>query len=444
MSVAYNRQIRLPLLRELVDRLIERKVVADLASVIVVGYQHYLGTLVDLVLAIIRLGVPASDIFCCGKNYSCDEAVHRDLLALGVRSFGCNQVDVPGTFGPSMAKLANKTLEAASLQCRMKHCKKVVVISDGFCAIEEAVKQDWGGACLTGVLQTSSARYVVDRIKTHPVPLVDIAYSAAKTRLETTFIIESALEAMCRTINRFNLIKNLGIVGLGNIGRHLLSSLRQLYPQLQIVCSDKDEKIKAKISCVPLEQVLQHSELIIGCSGSSAFEGQSDLARDVLQGKFGDRTFASFSSGDYEFLTLLRLGVEMGGWQKMGEDCHSDLVFTTTDGEHQIRVLNGGYPANFDGSATSDRSEVFQITRALLLAAFAEAANRSDLEVRGASTPEEMIRVLDAKLQQEVAISFLQMIDKDCRLFSKETHNNFLDTDWIAQHSKYNFVRRRD
>ena len=175
-------QIHLPLLKDLAENLHIGKVVKDPESIMVIGYQHYLNTFVELVSAIHYLGVPWKQIYCCGKNYSYDESVHQKLHALGVHSYGCNKVTIPGTFQKTMNELIDKMLKKAEKKCAAKKCKIVVTINDGFCLIEKAAKVNWGEAKLVGVLQTGSIHYSIENLD-HPIPIVDIAYSAASRAL---------------------------------------------------------------------------------------------------------------------------------------------------------------------------------------------------------------------------------------------------------------------
>ena len=79
-----------------------------------------------------------------------------------------------------------------------------------------------------------------------------------------------------------------------------------------------------------------------------------EFVDDILLGKLENKIFASFSSGYYGFLTLLRLGTDRNIWKNIGNDCHGDLVYKTND--YEIRILNGGYPVNFNSSGTSDQT----------------------------------------------------------------------------------------
>lgn len=57
-------------------------------------------------------------------------------------------------------------------------------------------------------------------------------------------------------------------------------------------------------------------------------------------------------------------------------DIHSDIELQLVD--RRVRFLNGGFPVNFDGSDECIPAEQIQITRALMVAAAAQAVTCQD------------------------------------------------------------------
>ncbi len=433
-------QIRLPLLQELVEGK-RHGWITNPESVMVVMYQHYLRTTVDLVLSMVELGVPADQIYCCGKNYSYNEEVHQHLLAMGIKSYGCPVVEIPGTSRANMLRLMQHMLKVASEHCRTQRLATVVIISDGILAVEEAIDEDWGSAKLAGVLQTGSAHYSVGQLS-KPIPLVDIAYSAAKSKLELPLIADLAVSVIQEIINNLQEVNSVGVVGMGNLGSNIFARMRAACPDLTISCHGSSADTGAHSFEKPFKQLLEYSDLIIGCCGRDVFVNQSGVVDDILRGKLGSKTFASVSSGDYEFLTLLRRGADAGGWRKIDQDndeVHATLLYPSLNSKYGIRVIKGGYPINFNRTGTSLDERFVQLTRALLLAAFVQATNIARVCPEGEADPTKFVTVLDAQVQCEIVSAFFRIADPNNETFSAEIHDRFRDVTWVEQHSKYRY-----
>jgi hypothetical protein len=198
---------------------------------------------------------------------------------------------------------------------------------------------------------------------------------------------------------------------------------------------------------LPIQELIEQSELIIGCTGNNVLAGHDELVQKLLAGKLGSKAFVSCSSLDVEFLSLLQQGAAGRGWQKLAPKDQSeaarDLLYYTDCNQCNIMVFKGGYPMNFNGTGISVEPCYIQATRALLLAAFVQtvAIIKAQQADSAQSCNTGRIMALEAQVQQDIGKDFLKAIDPECSLFSREVHNNFGDIDWVRYNSKRKLYR---
>ena len=142
---------------------------------------------------------------------------------------------------------------------------------------------------------------------------------------------------------------------------------------------------------------------------------------DVLKRLRGQRVFASCSSGDKEFRSLL-LCIDATGRQ--GQNPLSDL--RTSDGLGSSLVVAGGFPANFDGHCENEKAQDIDLTRCLLYGAIVQllaAAQQRCLKDAGRYQ-------LSPQIQSFVAQEWLA-----CRESRHHGNAHWPDFSWVRERS---------
>lgn len=455
-EVLQNRLVQLPLLEQILihhpDAIRE---LTDPNGVLVLFYQHYFFSTLEMLLTVNALGVPRDQIFCLGKNYSFSPEVHEKMLEMGFKSYGAQEVKVPGTFYDESQAASLTLLEDASKLCRERKLHTVIVVTDGGMMLSLVSKFNWGGAKLGGVIQTTRGWYEwfdhghYDQY----LPVVDVSYSAAKLGLEYLFVTNGIIESVIRNLTKYQaelgVIKVCGIIGLGNLGSQVAMALHKCFSDWRFIAFDPKNTEGTKtvtlepgcaVTLTDMETVLQQSDLIAGCSGSDSLASYQHLAQNLVQGRYGKKTMFSVSSGDIEFLTVLRAGCAANGWHVTKENEPFSVLKNIVHVAHNgaaIYMMRGGYPINLRTDGLEPKG--FQLTRALLCSATIQAiklVTEGDEVNRNVRTIQDNCYALDADWQLEITRNFFNVMNADYRYFSAETEQNFSDSQWIAEHSK--------
>jgi hypothetical protein len=247
---------------------------------------------------------------------------------------------------------------------------------------------------------------------------VEVAGSAAKCLLEPPAVTSSITRFILPELDGIHPSAPVGIVGLGTVGNDVARTLLRQGRQVSVF--DKVRAVSQSVPgarwCSSLQELFERSVCILGCTGEDLFKNVAWI--DELR---GDRLLASCSSEDIEFRSLLkhRSAVTQGGPL-------DPIELPLRRGV--IKVLRGGFPANFTGTKNSGSVSLIQVTRALLLAGVLQAAGLVSVPAHGLPTR----IMLDPKLQAVVAQAFL--IQGRRRLVAPAAR--FVqDVEWAAAHS---------
>ncbi len=161
--------------------------------------------------------------------------------------------------------------------------------------------------------------------------------------------------------------KNIGIFGLGNIGRALVKDLSDHY---HLSVFDHNEDITNALIKIDSDanSLYLNADFIIGATGNDV----SNLNWVKKAGK--DKILMSVSSGDKEFKGLLNISKKY--IQEPVSSLLDNVVINTEDG-YRLKILRGGTPINFDNNIHSVLPEYIQLTRALLLIGVIQAIENS-------------------------------------------------------------------
>jgi S-adenosylhomocysteine hydrolase len=404
---------KLPLLETLLARFQENKS-APLAGVRMVCVQHLLDTTGSLLESFVRLGCHPANIHVLGKFCSSNPTV-----AARLKSAGFDVVDWQGQVQPGQfSKTIRHNIPAlwSRAESRLKRSDRALLIMDD------------GGRCRQYCPLHFKFHNVVDveqttRLKRHRnghwIPTVEVAGSAAKRTLEPSAVTASIMRYVVPKLRGASPHSPIGVVGLGTVGADLANSLRK--SGFTVAVYDKNPELRRTVNgakwCGSLKEIFAASDYILGCTGDDLL-----LGADWVNSIKGDKVLASCSTEDIEFRSLLALLDR--GYYSSGP-LRSALIRLP---KGSLKILRGGFPANFTGTKNSGPVSMIQVTRALLLAGVIQAAHLSRYAAR--NLPHRIM--LDPQLQAVVARSFLHA--SRTRLIDP-VRQDVLDPNWLSARS---------
>jgi hypothetical protein len=339
-----------------------------LKNTFIIGVQHGLASTGSLLRAIKELGVPPENMFFSGKIYSSNTQVIKAINDMGIHMLKGSPPVQLGKWQQAHAADVAQVWDLAVK--RIKSAEKVdriIILDDGGACIQATPSHltwDYPVICIE---QTRGGIY--DAFD-GSLPLINVAQSAAKRILEAPLIQKpmiNKLKPYLETINKEQ--STIGIVGYGYIGKALADQLVKKGYRVLIYDDNNDVypkelpsnlKIASSIAALFLD-----SSYIFGCTGR-------DITKDIDLFKINNqnRTLISCSSADVEFNTLLNSINEANKILKI--DPLSDITCINSKNT-EIRIINGGFPANFDRKPVSVPNKHIAITQGLLLCAFMQS-----------------------------------------------------------------------
>ncbi len=417
-------EARLPVLDALLEKACAEGKEGSLKKTAVFYVHHPLRTSINVINALIYLGTKPGNIFILGKRYSECESVVRALVAKGVHYQPCSIQTGVGQYSFSFIRDIN-----------WLWAKLIEELDD---EVEEILIMDHGGHAITylplmllkrykiiGIEKTTAGFINSEQRGLPPIPIIDVANSAAKRFLESPLIAEAVVNKIVsylpKNINDFV----FGVVGLGAIGNAVVRRLHILGCRLVVHDINAEQRhvldnSKDIIFTSDLSALIASSDYIFGCSGRDISEGQLEQFNLATR----DKTLISCSSEDKEYLSLLRL-INQRATDVF--DPLDDLEFKTTLGA-SIHLLRGGFPVNFDHSGESVPANDIQLIRSLVVAAVVQAT-----EYFKNPSIENGVYALDSAAQRFVIQEWFKHQNKS--RVTPEECSHFLDEDWLARHS---------
>lgn len=236
-------------------------------------------------------------------------------------------------------------------------------------------------------------------------PTVLVCRSAAKLVFESQIIARGIL----RKLNSLGLLdgRAVGVIGLGALGSELARALLERgIPTYGADLSEVSEDL-APVR-VHIDHLLRSAELVLGCSGQDALSGH------VLDSMRGRKIFASCSSTDIEFRSILKLLPAAGNFA----DAQGWI------GHLHCTVLNEGFPINFDRTREWELPEEILLTRMLVLAGLGQALSLIGSEARGV--------MLNPDSQMKIVGEWLEQLPDRARIRLPES----LTEDYFREHSE--------
>ncbi len=418
-------EINLPVMDALLEKaFIDGK--RDIFKKTAIYYVHHpLQTSINVIDALIRLGAKPKNIFILGKRYSECEAVVAALINKGVHYQPCSLQTNIGRYSYSFIRDINWLWAAMVEHIKREDVEEVLILDHGGHAIAFVPLMSLKQYKILGIEKTTAGFINSEKHGIPPIPIIDVANSAAKRFLESPLIAEAVVNKIVsylpENINDFI----FGVVGLGSIGEAVANRLRSLGCKL-IVHDINPEKLrpiqgKPNILCThDLTALIAESDYIFGCSGRDISEGRLEQFRLSSSNK----VLISCSSEDKEYLSLLHM---INQYSPKQHEPLDDIDYQTELGA-TIHLLRGGFPVNFDHSGESVPANDIQLTRSLVLAAVLQASEYfKSPEIKNG------VYALDSAYQRFVINEWLKY--QDTSDIQPEELFNLLNEDWISLHS---------
>lgn len=341
---------------------------SHLDNTIVFAYLHALPSVISLLENVIKTGINPSNIYIHPKSYSLIDTTCSSLESMGIHIIGKSFDFLPGDYDGPAVDAVRKSCDLVEQVCAkaLARGKKVRLIL----ADDGGVLTEWWHRKFSHIrdLEVVSVQQTASGIGRNPavskIPKVNVAHSAAKRWFESK-VIAGAITRRIRTLGAIRPNDQIGIVGYGPIGSAIGSYyLEQGHPVF--VNDQKDtsalgpnyEKNKRSKS-----SILRNCDVIFGCTGRDWF---SDKYLSIFDKSNIDQTYISCSSRDVEFKHLM---------EKRSKKRESSSLFRSVYLESSAtkRVLNSGFPINFDRKREWEEIQDIVLTRSLVLIGILQA-----------------------------------------------------------------------
>ncbi|CAN5728951.1 hypothetical protein BH11PAT2_BH11PAT2_06820 [soil metagenome] len=298
-------------------------------------------------------------IFILEKPYSTIRSVFNNLVRSG---YDVTQVHmeegVPYEFATrkSVGVLWQKVIESQ----KKSGFRKLLIVDDGGDLWLSIPWDQLEGVQIVGVEQTQRGIARIEGTNHRTPPIISVASSGIKKIVEARFIGISVVKKLTE-IGAITPTTRIGILGVGSIGSAVQDALKSigknalLYDPTYHAATTSLENAVSSI-----DMLLNKSDLIVGTVGMDSVVGTA------LERVSGSKVLASASSSDIEFGSLLQLA-------ESSEDLYGDRVVHVHE-DLDFKILNGGYPINFDRIKDSTPDEDIVLTRCLLYIGAMQAA----------------------------------------------------------------------
>lgn len=348
----------------------------SLEDTLVVACQHILGSTISLFEQLFSRRLSPQHVYLLGKCYSTNQEAAAYLAKQGVHVLAeSTAYDSYTPYDDTFAAAVQALIHRVEREQDLRRFHKVIVLDDGG-ALLVAANQRWSACGNVVCVEQTSSGYSRLQQQSLALPVINVARSWAKLTYESPVIAEAVVQRLHRAIP--DLLRSRPstlVVGDGPIGQQVARLLAVFGPVTTYNRQRYSETFPGKYI-----HMLKNHQLIVGATGQPLIAG---MQRDLLAGSV---VLASVSSSDREFSAaeFRRLAPQTGS-------CHEHVE---VDG---VRLLNSGFPVNFDGALHSVAPEKIQLTRALLLAAIFQAYT---------ATCRVGLNELDRMVQERIVLSY--------------------------------------
>lgn len=398
-------------------------------NVVILAHTHCMTSTYYLIRALVEsVGVPARNIALLPKPYSTIPRTVRRLKSLGITVMAPNPA-IGSDYDKSMTPYVREVCswghtQVTKLSQRRKK-PRVLLIDDGGILTRQWLKDAKRRSTfdVVSIQQTRSGVAVLG--ETPPIPVINVAQSAAKRKFESHLIADAILRKTDK-LGRIKSASAIGIFGLGMIGRAIAEGLLKDGYEVRI-CDEKAKEYDDEFNYwddlreeSTRKNFVDSCDLIFGTTSANWM--QSYLIPNRID---NEKVFVSCSSRDREYQYIIR---QSGAERVDEDDRYSDILWHPHKSEKSFRVLNGGFPINFDRQQEWERPAEIALTRVLILAAVLQAICTN--VARGAARYVQ----LDPNIQQHLIKEWMQFCGKKPEDFSLKP-SRLDDIDWWIKKS---------
>jgi hypothetical protein len=366
------------------------------------SYAKLLGYMID------GIGFKPSNIVVIPKAYSTVPETLHELKAMGIRIEKTGGIIRVGHYNKYAAPALKSACEyAAELIAGRRDIERAILIDDGGSLTEFWHKHNIHQKITTISVQQTTSGMHRKPTNCRKIKKVSVAGSAAKRWFESV-VIASGIVRKLKNLELDLDGRRIGIIGYGAIGRAVAAEVQNYTDQIRIydyATNARSEKFRNTSS---LGSLIDKSDIIFGCTGRNCFA----RAESLLKRADASITFASCSSRDVEFLALLH------AYAKPAENTFKDLDICAGKTH---RILNGGFPINFDRVQEYETESEISLTRALTLSGV--------LQCLGKFRREDIIVPLGPKAQKLTVETWLRLNGKNNKSFFV-SDKDFADWEW--------------
>ncbi|MBI4026221.1 MAG: NAD(P)-binding domain-containing protein [Verrucomicrobia bacterium] len=412
---------KLPLLEEISSH-VRPAMRSGLNGVAIVCVQHLLETTGSLFESLLQMGVRPEHMFVLGKSYSTIPEVEKAL-----RSYGIHVLQNPPAAKAGYRQQMESACERlwATVEDSLPACIKTIVVLDegGFCL--KAIP--YGLLSRVNVVGIEQTRSGLPFKKGVQFPVVLVASCAAKRYFEPP-IISREIELVLGKQLAQGSGKTYGVLGLGSIGQAVVAMLLKLGRRVCVYDRHPNKMELLQISrnsvtsCSSCEDFVRRSGVVLGCTGRDAL-ANVDFG---LLGKGTEKHMISCSSGDVEFLSLLKRFRQQA--KTHNTDPFSDSAVTIAG--NRFIIQNGGCPINFNRVREASPPGEIQLTRALLFGGILQAIIGA-----GHKKSPHGSQKLSPSFQQFVIAKWLTLNPEREANYARPVICGASTPNWIAAHS---------
>lgn len=408
------------------------------ADTALVAVQHMLLQTMDLFETAGAMGLDLKNIFALGKIYSNSPPVIEMLRDRGVTVIDSTTPE-PGEFHSSFEHDVDRLWQVTAETLAQRNLKRILVLDDDGVCITNTPRDVLRKYQICGVEQTSQGMF---RFEEHPPSFAVISWARSAVKLQIggpifsqCFIDKLNTEFLCgRSIRG----KQLGIIGMGSIGRALAQlTVRQ---GIKVLFYDPAAGVHIPTSLRgiitrtnSLEELMTTSDYVAGCSGRNPFMDRWPLYHRP------DIKLFSVSTGDQEFGPIIND-------LKTKPDFAVDLKTWAITSEHgpsgPIQIAYLGYPYTFVSRAPEAvPTKIVQLESGGLLAALVQAhiylqaceavAGHNRGLHRISPKTQRFIYEMWLKTMRDQGINLIETYGYDAELLSA-VHQD----EWLAQHTE--------
>jgi D-isomer specific 2-hydroxyacid dehydrogenase, NAD binding domain len=331
----------------LLDWLASHTTTSRLHDHAIVVHTHLLPNNVPLIRHLAHL-VGVDKIFIVGKPYS---NVRKSYLQLALSGIEMITINVKSGVPYSIASLEGiRSLWQKILDSRKQnHFSKLMILDDGGDIWTSIPWVKIGDLKIAGMEQTQRGISRVVDSKFKLPPIVSVATSGIKKEIESVFIAQSVTRKLNKVLDLEN--QKIGVLGMGSIGHSVYKDI--VANGYKCYYYDPIAKDLGPGKLDSLDSLVDLVDVIIGATGIDVLH---QLPFERIK---GNKILISVSSADIEFASILNFAqnINVDPFDTIELQIHDNLSF---------KILNGGYPMNFDRINDATPDDEIVLTRCLL------------------------------------------------------------------------------